>query len=152
MVNERFTRHDRPDRFVMDGYPRTLAQASSFDQVLRQQCLDLETVVFVKVDDEQIVRRLSGRWSCPQCKSTYHSVNRAPRQAGICDSCGNALIQRVDDQEATVRERLRHYHHNTADLIPHYRNQGVLREVSGNGSVDQVYERIVKELKAGPSC
>ena len=91
----------------MDGYPRTLAQAASFDQVLRQQFLSLSAVVLFVVDDEEIVQRMSGRWSCPNCKSTYHMVNNPPKVAGICDDCGTKLIQRADDQEETVRERLR---------------------------------------------
>ena len=147
LINERFERPDRPTRFVMDGYPRTLAQAESFEETLRKLGLTLCSVVFVKVDDEQIIRRLSGRWSCPKCKSTYHNINCPPRRPGICDLDDQPLIQRVDDQEATVRDRLRYYHENTVDLIPYYRNLGLLREVSGQGSVEQVYERIVNVLK-----
>jgi adenylate kinase len=154
LIAERFHREDRPDKFVLDGYPRTLAQGNAFDQVLRQAFLNLEAVLFIRVDDEQIVRRLSGRWSCPNCKSTYHMVNNPPKVVGVCDVCGNKLIQRQDDREETVRERLRLYHANTVDLIPHYRAQGLLHEVSGDGGIEQVYERITKELhhQAGPSC
>ncbi len=147
LINERFERPDRPTRFVMDGYPRTLAQAESFEETLRKLGLTLCSVVFVNVDDEQIIRRLSGRWSCPKCKSTYHNINCPPRRPGICDLDDQPLIQRVDDQEATVRDRLRYYHENTVDLIPYYRNLGLLREVSGQGSVEQVYDRIVNVLK-----
>ncbi len=146
MVNERFTRADRPQRFVMDGYPRTLAQASAFDEALRRQALDLNSVIFVVVEDEAIVRRLSGRWSCPKCKRTYHMTNNPPRVAGVCDVCGDALIQRGDDREETVRERLRQYHQNTVDLIPFYKSMGVLQEVSGQGTIDEVYARITGAL------
>jgi adenylate kinase len=149
LVNERFTRKDRPECFVMDGYPRTLAQAASFDQVLRQQYSGLDAVVFVEVDDEQIVRRLSGRWSCPQCKTTYHLINRPPRVDSRCDNDGHQLIQRVDDKEQTVRERLRYYHENTVDLIPYYKKQGLLHDVSGDGQVEQVYARIACVLSKG---
>jgi adenylate kinase len=131
----------------MDGYPRTLAQAASFDQVLRQQFLDLTAVVLIRVDDREILARMTGRWSCPQCKATYHIVYNPPRVAGICDVCGSKLIQRVDDQEETVRERLRVYHANTEPLLEHYRAQELLREVAGVGEIEQIYASILQILK-----
>jgi adenylate kinase len=156
IIYERFHREDRPDRFVMDGYPRTLAQAAAFDQVLRQVFLGLDAVVLLRVQDEEIVRRLSGRWSCPApgCKATYHVVSKPPRVAGRCDDCGTELIQRADDREDTVRARLRVYHTNTVDLIPYYQGQGLLREVSGQGTIEEVHASIMKVLKyqAGPPC
>jgi len=146
LVNERFQRSDRPEQFVMDGYPRTLAQAHAFDVALRQQHLSLDRVIFVVVADEILVQRMSGRWSCPKCKATYHLVNNPPRQPGICDECGTALFQRPDDKEETVRERLRQYHQNTVDLIPYYKSRGLLRDVSGEGGIDEVYGRIERVL------
>jgi len=154
LVADRFARVDRPERFVMDGYPRTLAQAASFDQVLRQQFLDLEAVVLLAVNDEKVVTRLSGRWVCPICKTPYHLVSNPPKVAGKCDrSCG-PLIQRADDREETVRERLRVYHENTAGLIDHYRSHGLLKEVTGEGNIEDIYGKIVHVLnhQAGPSC
>jgi adenylate kinase len=147
LVADRFRRDDRPEAFVMDGYPRTLAQAASFDQALRQQFLDLQRVVLLRVDDEEIVRRLSGRWTCPKCKATYHIVSKPPRKPGICDICGTPLIQRDDDKEATIRQRLQVYHQNTAELIPHYCAQGLLREVAGQGDIEGIYANIVQALK-----
>src|SRR5262249_31392122 len=152
MVAERFRRDDRPDCFVLDGYPRTLAQAVSFDQVLRQQFLNLTGVLLLSVDDEEIVRRMSGRLSCPKCKSTFHQESKPPKQPGICDVCGTPLIQRPDDREETVRERLRQYHANTAGLINHYQAQGLLHEISGVGPIEQIYDNILHVLKqASPS-
>jgi adenylate kinase len=145
VINERFRRPDRPDRFVMDGYPRTLAQAHSFDAVLRQQHLGLDRVIFVSVPDEAIVQRMSGRLSCPRDKRTYHVVNNPPPRPGFCE-CGTALVQRPDDKEETVRERLRVYHQNTEDLIPYYQAQGLLRDVSGQGGIQEVYGRIERAL------
>jgi adenylate kinase len=142
LVADRFRRDDRPESFVLDGYPRTLAQAASFDQVLRQQFLDLDSVVLLVVDDEEIVRRLSGRWICPKCKATYHIRTKPPRKPGICDECGSALVQRVDDKEETIRQRLKIYHHNTAELIAHYRSQNLLREVSGQGDIETIYSHL----------
>ncbi len=156
IVAERFHRDDRPEKFVMDGYPRTLAQAASFDQVLRQQFLDLTAVVLLRVSDEAIVGRLAGRWSCPKagCKATYHTVNNPPRVPGICDNCGTKLVQREDDKEQTIRRRFGVYHKNTEELIPHYRAQGLLVEVSGEGVIEEIYQNIMKALKAkaGPTC
>jgi adenylate kinase len=157
LVNEvvaaRFRRADRPDRFVMDGYPRTLAQAVSFDQVLRQQFLNLAAVVVLKVDDEEIVRRISGRWSCPNCKATYHTATKPPRKSGICDVCGTALVQREDDREETVRRRLQVYRQNILSLHPYYRDQGLLHEVSGVGEIESIYNSIVQIIGSGDrSC
>jgi adenylate kinase len=149
VIAERFHQPDRPENFVMDGYPRTLAQAAAFDQVLRQEFLDLNAVVFILVDDEEIVRRMSGRWSCKKCKSTYHMVNNPPRVPGICDLDGMPLHQREDDREETVRKRLQVYHENTGDLIRYYREKQLLREVPGLGSIEEIYDRIVRVLSQG---
>jgi adenylate kinase len=155
LIADRFRRDDRPERFVMDGYPRTLAQAASFDQVLRQQFLDLTAVIFLQVDDEEIIRRLSGRWSCPKpgCKATYHVITRPPRVPGICDNDGTPLVQREDDREETMRLRLRVYHENVRQLVPHYQAQGLLRDVSGEGPVETIYAHILQAINpAGPPC
>ena len=83
---------------------------------------------------------------CPQCKATYHKVKKPPKREGICDVCGHALFQRPDDREETVRERLRQYHQNTVELIPYYKGQGLLRDVSGEGGIEEVYGRIERVL------
>lgn len=155
LVADRFRRDDRPERFVMDGYPRTLAQAASFDQVLRQQFLNLCAVCLLVVDDEEIVRRLSGRWSCPRpgCQTTYHITKNPPRVPGICDRCGTPLVQREDDKEETIRRRLGVYRQNTLELIPHYRAQGILYEVPGEGDIEAIHADILHVLKrAEQSC
>jgi adenylate kinase len=151
LVAERFRRPDRPEHFVLDGYPRTLAQAASFDQVLRQEFLSLTAVLFLQVDDEEIVRRLSGRWICPNptCQATYHATKNPPRQAGLCDRCGTPLVQREDDKEETIRRRLEVYHRNIAELIPHYRAQRLVREVPGEGDIQAIHLYILDLLKAG---
>jgi adenylate kinase len=148
LVADRFRRDDRPERFVMDGYPRTLAQAASFDQVLRQEFLDLTAVVLLQVDDEEIIRRLSGRWSCPKagCLATYHLITKPPRVPGICDNDGTPLVQREDDREETMRLRLRVYHENVRELIPHYRAQGLLREVCGEGAIEAIYTHLLQAI------
>lgn len=146
LVADRFRRNDRPDRFVMDGYPRTLAQAASFEKVLEDQDLNLTAVILIVTDDGEIVRRLTGRWCCPKCKTTYHVLSNPPRRAGYCDDDNIPLIQRVDDQETTVRERLRLYHETTRDMVQHFRRRGLLYEVPGLGDIETIYRNIVAIL------
>ncbi len=153
LVAERFRRADRPERFVMDGYPRTLSQAASFDQLLRQRFLDLTGVLYLSVDEDEIVRRMSGRWSCPKCQATYHVNSNPPKTPGVCDVCGSKLVQRPDDREETVRERLRVYHSNTAPLISYYRAQGLLHEIPATGDIEDIYGKITHVLnQARPLC
>jgi adenylate kinase len=146
MVADVFRRDNRPEQFLLDGYPRTLAQAAALDQVLRQQFLDLSAVVVLTVPDAEIIKRLSGRRFCPKCQATYHTQFKPPRRPGVCDECGTALVQREDDQEATVRRRLEAYHQNNVPLLAHYREQGLVREVDGQGSIESVFANIVKVL------
>jgi adenylate kinase len=156
LVAERFTRADRPTRFVMDGYPRTLAQAVYFDGVLRACSLELDRVLLMEIADEEIVARLSGRWSCPKagCMATYHTKSNPPKVPGVCDNCGTKLVQREDDKEETVRARLVVFHKNIVELLPYYRGQGLLREVRARGEIEQVYADLLKALnpQAGPPC
>jgi adenylate kinase len=148
IINDLFSGENRPEKFVMDGYPRTVAQAASFDQVLRKQVLDINAVVRLIVPDDEIVARVSGRWTCPNpsCNAIYHLRYRPPKVAGVCDLCGTALTQRVDDREETVRNRLKVYHEATAGLLAYYRDRGLLHEVPGSGEVEAVYNGIVRVL------
>jgi len=146
VVSERFRGDKRPERFVMDGYPRTLAQAASFDQLLRQEFMDLSAVILLVVEDSEIIKRLTGRLICPNCKRPYHLVNNPPRSDRVCDDCGLPLIQRSDDQEPTVRKRLSDYRANTPGLIGHYQPRGLLHEVAGVGEIEEIYGRIHQVL------
>jgi len=149
LIEERFRRDDRPTNFVMDGYPRTLAQAKAFDRVLAQWHLPLTAVVYLAVNDSEIIGRAVGRWSCPKsgCKATYHTEKNPPKVSGICDDCGTRLVQRTDDNEVTVNARLVVYHKDAAELIPYYRAQGLLREIPGQGEIEQVYANLMKALE-----
>jgi adenylate kinase len=148
LVAERFERDDRPQRFVMDGYPRTLNQAQTFDQILGRYNLPLTRVVLIDVPDEEIIGRVAHRWSCPKpgCKATYHDINQPPRVPGICDNDGTPLIKRDDDKAETVRRRLLVYHADTVALIPYYQKQGLLVEVPGTGGIEEVYQSIMEVL------
>jgi len=156
LIAEYFARPAPPTRFIMDGYPRTQAQAVAFDGVLHSLHLEPTAALLILVDDAEIVRRLGGRWSCPKpgCKRTYHTESKPPRVPGFCDADGTPLIQREDDKVETVLARLVVYHQNTEKLILHYRDQGLLSEVPGTGSIEDVYANIMRVLnsQAGQPC
>jgi adenylate kinase len=156
MVAERFRRFDRPPQFVMDGYPRNVPQAETFDALLKGLGLPLTAVLLLQVDDDEIVRRLAGRRVCPNpaCKTPYHLVFNPPKVPGVCDVCGTPLIHREDDKEETVRRRLTEYHQNTEGLIPYYRARGLLRAVPGEGDIEAIYQDLLKAIhpQAGPPC
>jgi adenylate kinase len=150
-VKEVFAIKNGPENFVMDGYPRTLGQAKWFDKFLKQERLDLDAVIFLAVADEEIIKRISARWSCPQptCKATYNTLSKPPKQPGVCDACGSALAQREDDKAETVRKRLEVFHASYDELLEHYRKQGMLIEVPGVGSIENIYNSIETALKQG---
>ena len=125
------------DGFVLDGYPRNLEQA----EYLSEQT-DLDTVLFLAVPEEELVDRLTGRRVCSECGATYHVRFDPPEEEGVCDVCGGELVQREDDTEETVRERLRVYRENTEPVVEHYREEGSLVEVDGEGTPDEVFDRI----------
>src|SRR5262249_2380885 len=117
MVADCFRVEPPPCRFVLDGYPRTPTQANFLDGVLTAKALDIHAVILLEVPDEEIVRRLSGRWVCPKDGAAYHLVSRPPRVPGVCDLCGTTLVQRDDDVESTVRKRLKLYHAYNGDMV-----------------------------------
>lgn len=128
---------EEADDFVLDGYPRNLEQA----EYLSEQT-DLDTVVFLDVPEEELVDRLTGRRVCSECGATYHVRFDPPEEEGVCDVCGGELVQREDDTEDTVRERLRVYRENTEPVVEHYREEGSLVEVDGEGTPDEVFDRV----------
>ncbi len=148
LIAEHFNRMTPETGFVMDGYPRTLSQAEAFDRLLTAKNSPLTAVLEIQVEDEEIIRRVGGRWSCPKkgCKATYHTENNPPRVAGICDRCGTELTQRTDDKPETLRHRLEVYHRDTEDLIPYYKQKGLLRSVVGHGGIEEIYNKLIKEI------
>lgn len=148
-VKEVFSLKQGPEHFVMDGYPRTIGQAKWFDKFLKQEHLDLDAVIFLSVADEEIIKRISARWSCsqPSCRTTYNTASKPPKKAGVCDACGSALSQREDDKAETVRKRLDIFHASYDELLEHYRKQGMLVEVPGVGNIEDIYRSIEAALK-----
>ncbi len=155
MIADCFRAEPPPRRFVLDGYPRTVPQADFLDGVLLRQGLDIQAVILLEVPDEEIVRRLSGRWVCPNkaCGAAYHLVNRPPRLPGICDLCKTPLVQREDDTEVTVRQRLKLYHAYNGDMVKFYRDRGLLHTVNGTDEVAAINRNVIQILEeAGAAC
>jgi adenylate kinase len=146
LVSDLFNGTNRPDRFVFDGYPRTYAQALWFDSLLHHLRLPLTAVVQFDVPDDEVVRRISGRRVCPTSGAVYHVTDRPPRMPGVCDEDGKPLVQRDDDREEVIRERLRVFHESTDALLAYYRTGGKLVVVPAQGSVDSTYQAMTSRL------
>jgi len=134
--------------FLLDGFPRTVPQAEELDAILKARGLQLDRVINVSVPREDIVRRLTGRRSCPKCQAVFHLEFAPPTRAGFCDRCGGELMQRSDDKLETVENRLAVYEAQTAPLIAYYRQRGLLSDIDGAGKVEQVQQRVVELLSA----
>ena len=146
MVLERISAPDCEHGVIFDGFPRNLKQAEALDEALDQQAKAIDSVVYIKVSEEELLERLSGRWICRRCQAPYHTVNSPPKVWGKCDRCGGELYQRPDDSVQTVKGRLQVYFAETTPLIDYYAQAGKLLEVDGEGSVDDVKERILESL------
>jgi adenylate kinase len=147
MVLERLSAPDCENGAILDGFPRNTQQAEALDKALVQQSKAIDSVVYVKVSEGELLKRLSGRWICRNCQAPYHAVDSPPRVEGKCDRCGGELYQRPDDNVDTVKKRLGVYFTETAPLIDYYQKNGKLLEVNGVGSVNEVNQRIIAALK-----
>jgi len=149
LVGERLAQPDGRKGFVLDGFPRTVAQAEALDRLLDERGLALDRVVLFRIAEADLVARLTGRRVCRACGRTYHVTFSPPRQAERCDVCGGELYQRSDDEEATVRHRLRVYEENTRPLIGYYRRRDLVDEVQAVGTVGEVFEAVVGTVERG---
>ena len=132
ILRDRIAKEDCAGGFILDGFPRTIAQAEALDRM----GVEIDTVIDIEVDDEKIARRMSGRRVCEKCGSTYHLVHKRPREEGVCDRCAGALVQRKDDKPETVLERLSVYHQQTEPLIEYYKAQGKLTVINGDQPIE----------------
>ena len=146
MMGERLGRADARPGFILDGFPRTIAQAEALAKLLKDLGQTLDTVVYFDVSEPELLRRLTGRRVCRKCGHTYHLVSNPPKRAGICDACGGELYQRDDDSEATVRNRLQVYQRQTAPLLDYYRQRNTLTTVAGEGPVAMIRDAIRKAV------
>jgi adenylate kinase len=149
MISERITDPDCAQGFILDGFPRTLVQAEALDAMLEQKGLALNSVLALTVDDEAMVERISGRFTCAACGAGYHDSFQRPRDPDLCDACGGRTFSRRDDDNAeTVRHRLDAYHEMTAPILPYYEGRGILRPVDGMVAIDTVTAEINAVLRA----
>jgi adenylate kinase len=148
LIAERLGQPDAAKGALLDGFPRTVAQADALDRLLGERGEALDRVVYFDVSEAEILRRLTGRRVCRQCQAAYHTVSAPPRREGVCDRCGGTLDQRADDREATVRERLKVYARQTEPLLDRYRQQGLLVTVKGEGTFDEVRAAIRRSVGA----
>lgn len=149
LVKDRLQEKDTAKGFLMDGFPRTIPQAEALDRALDELGRAVTKTVVILVDEEELVKRLTGRRICRECQTPFHVMFNPPAEEGVCDRCGGELYQRDDDTEATVRNRLEVYRNQTEPLIDYYDGQGVVARVDGAKAPDEVYEEIRAAL--GPA-
>lgn len=142
LIAERLGKPDARSGFILDGFPRTMPQAEALDRLLGELGQTLDRVIYFDVPEAEVLRRLTGRRSCPACQSTFHVMSAPPRREGVCDTCGGTLVQRADDSEATVRKRLDVYAKQTAPLLGYYRDRGLLATVPGEAPIETVQASI----------
>ena len=148
MMMDHISRPDAAKGFLLDGFPRTVPQAEGLDARLATKAKKIDAVVNMVVEDAEVTRRLTGRWSCPKDGRIYHEVFSPPKKGGVCDDCGTGLTRRKDDEPAVVGQRLKTYHDETEPLAAYYRKRGVLRSVDAAADVDRVTVSIKEVCKA----
>jgi len=139
ILSARLDEDDVARGFILDGYPRTAVQAASLDRLLEQKGLKLDHVIELEVDEDALVDRITGRFTCASCNTPYHDRYKRPQAEGVCDVCGSAdFKRRADDNEQAVRTRMAEYRAKTAPILPHYEAQGIVRRVDGMAAVGEV--------------
>jgi adenylate kinase len=151
MIAERLRQPDARQGFLLDGFPRTIAQAEALERLLKDLGQALERAVYFDVSEPELLRRLTGRRVCRNCQTAFHLVSAPPKTAGVCDRCGGELYQRDDDSEATVRNRLGVYARQTAPLLDWYRARGLLSSVRGEGTISDI-RRAVRVAAQGAAA
>jgi adenylate kinase len=149
IIAERLREEDAAAGFILDGFPRTIAQAEALQKILDELGREIDAVVSIEVEEEKLVVRLTGRRMCKGCGESFHIVFNPPARDEICDRCGGELYQRDDDREETIRQRLAVYREQTEPLIAYYEKQGLLKRIEGDDSKDEIFSRIVQAVDSG---
>ena len=147
MLQDRFAQDDVKKGFILDGYPRNLAQAETLEEIFKLRGIDIDLVVYLDSSDSVIIQRLSGRLVCSKCGANFHIKNMPPKQEGLCDKCGGSLYQRSDDKVDTIKKRLEIYKNEVADLIKYYSGQNKLHLLAADGKASGVFVKIVALAK-----
>ena len=147
MILERIDAPDCSSGCLFDGFPRTLEQAEALDKAFADQGKTIDTAIYIKVPNEELVKRLSGRWICRNCQTPYHLLTSPPKTPGRCDKCGGELYQRPDDSEETVRKRLEVFFAQTMPILDYYKKQNKLIEIDGNLGIKEVAGETISALK-----
>ena len=143
MISGRIDQDDCAGGFILDGFPRTTPQAEALDGMLKEKGLVIDHAIEIRVDDEAMVKRITGRFTCAKCGVGYHEEFQRPRTEGVCDKCGGGeFIRRADDNAETVRTRLKAYHEQTAPIVSYYEKKGLMRGVDGMTSIDEVTRQL----------
>lgn len=147
MIAKRIDQDDCRNGFILDGFPRTVPQAGALDRLLAEKKLKIDHVLVLDSDDEALVERITGRFTCAQCGAGYHEKFQRPKVDGVCDKCGGkTFTRRADDTAETVRARLKTYHEVTTPIIDHYRKKGVVSVVNGMASIDEVTRQLKEAI------
>ena len=146
LVKERLMEEDCKNGFLLDGFPRNTAQAVALDEMLKEVGIKLDAVINVDVADEFLIDRITGRRTCLACGASFHITSKKPLKEGVCDICGADLVQRKDDCEETIKNRLEVYHGQTAPVIEYFSKQGIVKNIPGVGEIEEIFANIKKAL------
>jgi len=147
MVEERLSQPDTKNGFILDGFPRTIPQAQALEKMLARLNMKIDAVVEIDVPDDEVIKRIAGRRTCRNCQAMYHIETLKPKVPGKCDKCGGELYQRDDDKEEVIKSRLKVYHSQTAPLVEFYGKKNLVKKISGMGTIDEIFGKIVKALR-----
>ncbi|TKJ29562.1 MAG: adenylate kinase [Chloroflexi bacterium B3_Chlor] len=148
MIRERLLKSDCDKGIILDGFPRTIEQTKALTELLAEQGKTIDAALFIDASEDELVRRLSSRWTCRNCQAIYNLISNPPREKGKCDVCGGELYQRADDVPETVRNRIRVYWDQTSPLIDYYRDEGLLITIESEGGIDHVQAKILEALQS----
>jgi adenylate kinase len=147
IIEDKLKSGDLDSGFILDGFPRTVPQADALKKMFEKNNKKIDRAILLDVPDEEVVRRLSGRFYCPGCNAGYNYPAKMPRKEGICDVCGTVLRRRPDDEEDVVRNRLTVYKKQTEPIVDFYRRESLLSEVNAEGSIDSIHERLLRLMR-----